>query len=189
MPAGRSRVAELVPALLLGAAVLLVALGMTLSWRRRQRRGAGLGAPAPAPAALGEVLAAAEVLYVATTHAGEPLERIAVRGLGFRARGSALVHPEGVVLDLDGSEPVILPAAGLEVGRATWAIDRVVEPDGLILLGWTLGATRVETALRTPDPAAGRALEAAARSIIASSDSVPEGELEQPRDRGESETS
>ncbi|GMA27597.1 hypothetical protein GCM10025874_08500 [Arenivirga flava] len=99
------------------------------------------------------------------------------------------MHPLGVVLDLDGSDPVLLPAADLEVGRATWAIDRVVEPEGLLLLGWTLGRTRVETALRTPDPAAGRTLEAAVRSIIPSSASAPGTEPEQPRDRAESETS
>lgn len=121
---------RLLPALLLVAVVVLAALGMLLSWRARRRRGAALGTPTPAPADAGEVLAAAEVLYVATTLAGEPLQRVAVPGLGFRARGSATVHPLGVVLDLDGGSPVLLPADGLEVGRATWAIDRVVEPGG-----------------------------------------------------------
>lgn len=180
---------RLLPALLLVVVVVLAALGMALSWRARRRRGAALGTPTPAPADAGEVLAAAEVLYVATTLAGEPLQRVAVPGLGFRARGSATVHPLGIVLDLDGGSPVLLPAEGLEVGRATWAIDRVVEPGGLLLLAWTLGETRVETALRTPDPAAGRTFEAVARSIILSSATVPGEEPEQPRDRAESETS
>lgn len=180
---------RLLPALLLGAVALLAGLGMVLSWRARRRRGAAIGTPLPAPVDAGAPLAAAEVLYVATTIAGQPLQRVAVPGLGFRARGSALVHPIGIVLDLDGGAPVLLPAEGLEVGRATWAIDRVVEPEGLLLLAWTLGATRVETALRTPDPAAGRTLEAAARSIIPSSASAPGTEPEQPRDRAEGETS
>lgn len=173
--------------------VALAAAGMLLSWRARRHRGAALGSPAPAPAEPGEALAAAEVLYVATTLAGQPLQRVAVPALGFRARGSASVHSAGIVLDLEGSEPVLLPAEGLEVGRATWAIDRAVEPGGLLLLAWTLGETRVETALRTPDPLAGRTLEAAARSIIASSAAAPPNapldQAVQPRDRGESETS
>ncbi|PRY70379.1 hypothetical protein B0I08_101514 [Glaciihabitans tibetensis] len=120
--------------------LLLLAL-MLFGWRARKRRQAGLGQPAPVPEDLGAIRGTFDGLYVATTLAGDPLNRVAVRGLGFRARARLTVAETGVVLALRGEPEVFIPAAALrEVTRATWTIDRVVEPGGLVLVGWTLGA-------------------------------------------------
>jgi hypothetical protein len=62
------------------------------------------------------------------------------------------VHPEGVVLDIAGTQPILIERDHLrDVGRATWTIDRVVEADGLIQLGWRLGDLDVDTFLRDSD--------------------------------------
>ncbi|MFC7430304.1 MULTISPECIES: hypothetical protein [unclassified Agrococcus] len=128
---------------------VLVAVLLTagvLGWRSRRRRHRDLVAP-QVPDRFEAVLDA-PILYVATTVAGDPYDRVAVHGLGFRARGRVAVGPSGVVLDLPGSA-VLLPIADLDgVERATWTIDRVVEPGGLLRIAWRLGERPLETYLR-----------------------------------------
>ncbi|HZW41983.1 MAG TPA: hypothetical protein VFE99_06755, partial [Agromyces sp.] len=63
--------------------VAVVAWLMLRSWKRRTVRDETLSSY-PVPAALGAPLFETEVLYVATTPAAEPLERLAVAGLAFR---------------------------------------------------------------------------------------------------------
>jgi len=145
---------------LMGLVVLLLAvllLLMYLGWRARQKRQGSITRPDSAPAALGPILGVFDALYVATTVAGEPLNRITIGGLGYRARATVTVAESGIVLALRGTPDVFVSTAALrEVTRATWTIDRVVERDGLILLAWTLGAspteTRVDSYLRLNEP-------------------------------------
>lgn len=138
-----------IPTVIVVAIIVVALVGMYFGWRARQRRQAGLPVPLAAPGDLGEVLQTAEGLYVATTVAGEPLERIAVRGLGYRARAGITVATTGVVLALRGEAPAFIPIADLRrVDRATWAIDESVETGGLLLVGWTLGATDLDSYLR-----------------------------------------
>jgi hypothetical protein len=147
---------RILPSIIVGAILLLALAGMYLGWLSRRRRQADLPALGAAPADPGRVLAEAEGLYVATTLAGAPLERIAVRGLGFRSRASVTVAESGVVLALTGQEPAFLPRASLRgIGRATWTIDKAVETGGLVALGWRLGDRDVESYLRLDgDPSA-----------------------------------
>jgi len=122
---------------------------MVLGWRSRRRRQAGLSVPRAVPASLQPALLTVDGWYVATTHERQPLERIAVHGLGFRARATVSVHADGLVFDRRGSEPIYVPLAALQsAGRATWAIDRVVERDGLVVIGWMLGSTPVDSYFR-----------------------------------------
>jgi hypothetical protein len=132
--------------------VLLGILALMLrSWRRRSTRDAGLPAGYPSPTEPGRELASAASLYVATTPRDAPLERLAIPGLGFRARGGVSVTEHGVLLELAGSPALFIPAAAVErVTDATWAIDRAVEPGGLLLLGWRLAPS--SSAPSSPDP-------------------------------------
>ncbi len=158
---------RLLPTLLIGAVVLGVFGLMLLGWRNRRRRQGSVARPAAAPASLGPAALTIEGWYVATTLADQPLERIAVHGLGFRARATAGVHPEGLVLAVRGQQPILIaPDALRGAGRATWAIDRVVEKDGLVLIGWMLGDTAVDSYLRVPDPPAAAALVNALQSLV-----------------------
>ncbi|TFC87832.1 hypothetical protein E3T28_11320 [Cryobacterium sinapicolor] len=121
-------------------AVLLGLLGLMLrSWRRRSRRDAALPAGYPLPVDAALELASVAVLYVATTLRARPLERLNIPGLGFRARARLTITEAGVILALAGEEAVFIPASAIAVLEdATVAIDRVVETDGLLLLGWRL---------------------------------------------------
>lgn len=78
-----------------------------------------------------------DALYVATTRHGQPLERLAMRGLGFRSRVGISVTTAGVALDLTGQPRMLIARDRIQsVGLATVAIDRVVERDGLVKLSW-----------------------------------------------------
>jgi len=135
-------------------AILALALAlMAFGWWRRRRRQADIGELATVPAEVGEISYSEDLLYVATTRAGSPYDRIAVRGLGFRSRAVVSVAATGIVLDIASSASRFIPAADLDgVGRATWTIDRVVEKDGLVLLGWRLGDTALESYFRGDHP-------------------------------------
>jgi hypothetical protein len=122
----------------------LIAIG----WSTRRRRQRNIPATAPLPADLGDVRGEFEGFYVATTLDGQPLNRVAVRGLGFRSRVTVAVAESGVVLALPGNNVFIPRETIREVTRANYTIDRVVEPGGLVLLAWTLGDTGLDSYLR-----------------------------------------
>lgn len=171
--------------------VLLGVLALMLrSWRRRSTRDAGLAAGYPQPAEPGRQLTSAAALYVATTPRDQPLERLAIPGLGFRARGGISVTEHGVLLELAGSPALFIPADAVElVTDATWAIDRAVEPGGLLLLGWRLAPsasphvgtdpsatpTSVDSYFRFSDPADRTAISAAIRSLAVGATGTPNG--------------
>jgi hypothetical protein len=157
---------RLVPSLIIAGVILLVFALMLAGWRARRRRQAGIARPLPAPATLGAASLDVDGWYVATTHGDQPLERIAVHGLGFRARSTISVHPEGLVVAVRGRDPFLIERSALRgAGRATWAIDRVVERDGLVLIGWMLGDTPVDTYVRLPEPTAATALVTAVQAL------------------------
>lgn len=160
-------------ALLIVVAVAVVLLGLgVLAWRGRTRRDAGLAAPFGEPPAEAATTMTSSGFYVATTVHGRPLERLAIRGLGFRSRAQVTVTDAGVVLDLTGQPRMFLPLARIDaVERATVAIDRVVESGGLVRLTWRASrsdaapAQRVDSYLRPQDESA-RALAAAISATL-----------------------
>ncbi|HTL40228.1 MAG TPA: hypothetical protein VL294_01990 [Pseudolysinimonas sp.] len=138
-------------ALLAGVAIVFLLLAR--GWRARRRSQAGIGEPASPPDDLGAPTFTEDLLYVASTRAEAPLDRITIAGLGFRARAVLSTAPAGLVLDLAGRGPVFIPRASiLGVGRATWTIDRVVDADGLVFVRWLLGSTGIDSYLRSADP-------------------------------------
>lgn len=156
---------------------------MWRSWRARARRDGGLAAGYPLPAVEAPVLASAQVFYVVTTPRATPLERLGIRGLGFRARALLTVTEAGILLVLPGEDAVFIPATTIDLlAPATWTIDRVVETDGLLVLGWRLheaagtgvgteagtgGGLPVDSYFRIVDPAEAGRIDDAIRSIAA----------------------
>lgn len=134
------------------ALAVLVLLAMAFAWRRRLRRDAGLAAPLGVPEHA-EVIDRHEVLYVSTTKHGQPLERLTLSPLAYRARGEAAVTDRGLALCLDGAPTVFLASSRLAgVDRATVTIDRVVEPGGLVRVAWNVDDdTVVDSYLRLTD--------------------------------------
>ncbi|WP_022906717.1 PH-like domain-containing protein [Curtobacterium sp. B18] len=138
------------------ALVALLFVAMARTWRTRARAQAGSVPPVPVPADIGPAAGSWDGFTVATTRADEPLERITAGGLGFRGRGGVTVHETGVVLHHAGTTDRWIAADAVRgADRATWAIDRVVEPGGLVRLRWTAtgaaGATDLDTYFRFPE--------------------------------------
>lgn len=134
------------------AVALLVLLSMMFAWRRRLRRDSSLSAPLGVPEHA-EVVDRHEVLYVSTTRHDQPLERVALSPLAYRARGEAAVTDRGLALCLDGAPTVFIASPRLVgVDRATVTIDRVVEPGGLVRVAWNADdETIVDSYLRIAD--------------------------------------
>ncbi|MDT0157186.1 hypothetical protein Q9R19_06055 [Microbacterium sp. ARD32] len=131
------------------AVAVLILVAMAIGWRRRVRRDSALTAPIGVPEHA-EVVARHEVLYVATTAHDQPLERIAMTPLAYRARGELALTDRGAALSLDGAPTVFIATERLlAADLATVAIDRVVEPNGLIRLVWRVtDGTIVDSYLR-----------------------------------------
>lgn len=163
---------RLLPTIVVVVLILLIFTGMIFGWRARQHRQASLVRALPVPRDIGSELLSLDVFYVATTIAGEPLNRVAVSGLGYRARASITVATEGIVLSLAGEPDAFIPTAELRgVERATWTIDRVVETGGLVCVSWMLGDTAVDSYLRVaqpPDPSP--LIEAIEKIIVGDAD-------------------
>lgn len=152
-------------------AVLLLALvGMLIGWRRRQSSQAHLAEPDAIPLKIGDSMLRVEALYLASTIADDELNRIAVSGLGFRARAVVTVSQAGIVLDLVGEREVFISRAKLrDIDRATFTIDRAVETDGLVRITWLLGDTAIDSYLRLTNASESAALIQAVESILPTS--------------------
>lgn len=150
------------PSALIVLSILLLALSlMWWGWRARQRRQAGLPTLPGVPEDAGAELYSTDAFYVATTERDKPLERVAVGGLGFRARARLIVRERGIALEIPGQEALFIPFAQLEsVFRARHAIDRAVERDGLVVVRCALTSSpegddvAVDSYLRIVDPIA-----------------------------------
>ena len=106
--------------------------------------------------------------YVATTRHGEALERLAIRGLGFRSRVDVTVTDRGVALDLVGQPRMFIATDRIaSVSQATTAIDRVVVPGGLVRLAWrTDGTTETVDSYLRPQDQSAQGLAAAITAIL-----------------------
>jgi hypothetical protein len=158
---------------------------MVLGWRARGRRQSALSTtPVPHAELLGELRLAVTGLYVSTTTAGAPLDRVVLPGLGFRGRTTVSVFDAGVLLAVTGEPQVFIPTQRVRsIGTSTWTIDRVVEQGGLVRLDWTLESNSstpqalVESFLRIEDPAqSSRLIEAI--TTLAPPDGLPNPDQE-----------
>lgn len=149
--------------------VVLIGIG-ALAWLRRRRRDADAHIPVGDAPDGSSTLVSHRTLYVATTRYGEPLERLALRGWGFRSRADLIVTDAGLVVDLTGQPRAFFDADRLaEVDQATVAIDRVVEPGGLVRVAWRLDdGTLVDSYFR-PQDASARAVADSIRPLLSHS--------------------
>ncbi len=143
------------PLMAIVVAVMLVLLGLlALGWYARRRRQAAIAQPATVPSDPGSFVGQFAGKYVATTVSGDPFDRIAVHGLGFRGSVAVTVTNAGLVVQIAGENGIWIPREALRgIRRATWTIDRAVETNGLHLIEWSLGDRVVDSYFRMDDPA------------------------------------
>ena len=156
-----------------GAVLTMISLAGALlfslvwAWLRRTRRDSATFAPVGEVPAGAAVLASFGVLYVATTKHAEPLERLAIKGLAFRSRADLTLTSAGVAVDLTGQPRLFLALDRLEAAeQATVAIDRVVEPGGLVRIDWRTDDGTVVDSFFRPQDASARAVADAITDLL-----------------------
>jgi len=165
---------ELALLVMVAAAALLLGLGVW-AWIRRTRRDSALLAPVGELPEGATVAAEISGFYVATTPHDQPLERLAIRGLGFRSKVDLTVSDAGLAWDLTGQPRLFIAADRIvSVDQATVAIDRVVEKEGLTRLTWRVSDDLIVDSYFRPQTVSARALADAIRTIpSAASPSIP----------------
>ena len=147
------------------AAVLVM---MGIGWRNRLRRQADVDPLPEVPMEPGVPSARAEGQYVASTTAGDWLDRIAVHSLGIRTNAVLSVYPHGVLLDRSGAPAVYIPAERLSaVRQESGMAGKFVEKDGLLVMTWDLGTHTLDTGFRTRKAADKAALYDSLQQLIA----------------------
>ncbi|TDD26056.1 hypothetical protein E1218_13895 [Kribbella turkmenica] len=131
--------------------LLVIAVGyyaMYRGWRNRQSRQAGL-APLPlVPAA--DKSRGVEGVYVATTSAGDWMDRIAVHELGVRSTADLAVSEAGLIFHRQGAADVFIPADQVTGVRTDRGIAGKVtaERSGLVVVTWNHDGRALDTGFR-----------------------------------------
>ena len=119
---------------------------MWRGWRNRKRRQGGIAEPAKPPARF-DPAERFDGVYVATTTAGDWLDRIAVHGLGVRSDAYLEVAMAGAAFRRTGAPDVFVPAAQLVAVRTDRAIAGKVA-SGLVIVTWRHGDRELDTGFR-----------------------------------------
>jgi hypothetical protein len=152
----------------LGTLLVLAAgyFAMYRGWRNRQSRQADL-APLPTAPADGSTRGV-EGVYVATTSAGDWMDRIAVHELGVRATADLAVSEAGLIFHRQGAADVFIPADRLTGVRTDRGIAGKVtaEKSGLVVVTWTHDGRELDTGFRPRRKADTEPLTASISTLI-----------------------
>ncbi len=146
------------------AVIVVVVALLGKGWRRRARTQhdvpppqteplAAVAAPQVSPgssaAEAAPVLAPCPGRYLASTRAGDWLDRLVVHGLGVPSRAQLLVLPSGVWWQREGARDVFVPASDVVSARLDRGIaGAVYEDGGVVVVTWRLGDVVVDTGFR-----------------------------------------
>ncbi len=153
---------------ILGTLLILAAayFGMYRGWRNRQSRQADL---APLPAVPDEdKTRGIEGVYVATTTAGDWMDRIAVHELGVRSIADLAVSADGLIFHRQGAADVFIPVdqvTGVRTDRGL-AGKVTAEKSGLVVVTWTHDGHQLDTGFRPRRKADTAALTASISTLI-----------------------
>lgn len=149
---------RLVPVLLLVLLFAVLLALMVRGWRRRGRSLQDLP-PLPRPTADGTApesataAVSAQGVYVSTTLAEQPLERVVARGLGARARATLVAARDAgrpvLLVQRTGAGEFLIPLEDvLSIHTAPGQAGKWVGGDGLLVIRWRLGETALDTGFR-----------------------------------------
>ncbi len=149
---------------------------MLRGWRARRREQAeGLALPEPAPAPEGgSAPGVVEAVYVSTTLAGQPFERVVVHGLGARSAASAGVADGALLVLRRGARSFAVPGSDvLGVDRRRGQVGKFVAGrGGLVVVTWRLGEVPLDTALHCRRREDADALTAAVGALTGPADAA-----------------
>lgn len=152
------------------AVIVGIWLAMRHGWRGRLRRQAAVTTPLPVDAggAMSEGISGPTTgTYLGTTLAGHWLERVVAHGLGTRSAAALTVTATGVRLDRVAAPSfAVLASDVLDVRTDRAHAGRLSAEDAVVVLGWRLGETAVETGFRPEDPTDAQHIVAALRPFV-----------------------
>jgi hypothetical protein len=168
--------------LLLTGLIVLALIGICLlmlrGWRRRARRQADLADLPVAPKTLGQALL--EPLpgrYLASTAAGDWLDRIVVHGLGVPSKALLAVTTSGVYIERQGAPDVYIPAASLVGAHLDRGIaGAVYEHGGVAVVTWKLGDRALDSGFRASDADRHDEVVAAVQRLLSMSTTTSRGD-------------
>lgn len=131
----------------------LGAFGMWRSWRRRAHAQAGL-LPLPVPPAEpGEPLTGpVPGRYVGTTAAGDWQRRIVAGGLSARSRAVLTPYADVLLVERQGTGPVVIPRESARSVRVDRALaGKVLGPDGMLVVTWDQHGTPLDSGFIADD--------------------------------------
>lgn len=171
-------------AIILSVGALLLVV-MWRGWRSLQVRSAAKVSSLAAVPPVAELGAARTGpiagTYVSTTTAGDWLDRVAARDLGFRSRVVVQVFDAGVLFSRTGASDLFVPARDVTgASRTPGMAGKYVGGEGIVVVAWTAASptgertaleTGVRTQLKTDRPVLLDAVSALAASPSATPDS------------------
>ncbi|GAB3954592.1 hypothetical protein GCM10029976_097180 [Kribbella albertanoniae] len=139
--------------------------GMYRGWRNRQARQSEL---APLPEVPADKTRGVEGVYVATTSAGDWMDRIAVHELGVRSTADLAVIEAGLIFHRQGAADVFIPADHLTAVRTDRGIAGKVtaEKSGLVVVTWSHDGRELDTGFRPRRKADTEPLTASIATLI-----------------------
>lgn len=127
----------------------MLAIFALYSWRRRIFMQQML---IQKPVEVASLAVGLKCLYIATTFADRPLERVVAHGMAHRGWAFLLVTESGLEVSRIGELSFLIPKADLiKIGSVSAVIDRAVEKDGLVSIKWKLGSQDIESHFRFVD--------------------------------------
>lgn len=129
------------------AVIALAYFGMFKGWRHRQQRQADLAELPAVPEITAEGV---EGVYVATTSAGDWMDRIAVQELGVRSVADLVVTEAGLLFRRRGAADLFIPAERVTEVRTDRGIAGKVTPEssGLVVVTWQHDGRDLDTGFR-----------------------------------------
>ncbi|MCX4745087.1 hypothetical protein OG455_06030 [Kitasatospora sp. NBC_01287] len=125
---------------------------MRQGWNWRRTLQSDLVAPPAVPAERGAPILESGGRYHGSTLAGSWLERVVAHGLGLRSLAELTLTERGLLVSRPGAEDLWLPAEDLTGARTDSGIAGKVVPAGLLVVGWRLGGTGLESGFRLDHP-------------------------------------
>lgn len=146
--------------------ISLVAVIALIIWQtvrnRRTKQEALIQEPLPASTA-GQF----ETFYVATVFEADPLERVWAHGFAMRGKAQLGIDAAGVSVHRIGERSFLIPTNSIQaVGKASATLDKGVERDGLTVIHWSLGDSKVLTNFRFNNPESRKEFETKMSQLI-----------------------
>ena len=144
-------VASLIIAGVLALVIAFIIQLMLRGWRKRAEHQAELIGTLPEiPDHVGPAALSTPGIYVGCTMAPAWSQRITVGDLGYRSKAMLTRHPEGILVQRTGSQPIWIPIGSITGIRTEHVIaGKVAARDGILAIRWRLpSGVKIDTGFR-----------------------------------------